>query len=284
MSSSTSDTVQGQTPLTVAVTSGKGGVGKSQLIASMAVVLQQEGHKTLLVDCDVGCGNLDVLLGFQPEHDLRAVIRGEMAPADVLSRATVGDVTLDVLAAPAADRKGSELSPGELLTMVDAVTQVGADYSVVLIDTGAGVSRNPMLFGAAADRILVVTNPEPTALRDAYTAIKVLHEAHRIDRFELVVNETQSASDGKRVYRKLLSVADQFLPVEIGLIGTLPEDDRVVRAVRARQPTTLAYPTASYSHSVRMLARRLMETPASDRARGQVSFFNQQRQSGTEAT
>ena len=203
-------------------------------------------------------------------------LRGEKQAADVVVHAEVGDITLDILPAPGADRNGSELSPAELLTMVDAVSTVGAAYSVILVDTGAGVSRNPMLFGAAADQILVVTNPEPTALRDAYTAIKVLHEAHRIDRFELVVNKTQSASDGKRVYRQLLSVTDQFLPVQIGLMDTLPEDDRVVRAVRAREPTTFAYPTSAYSHSVRMLARRLLEHPVPQRPRGQVSFFNPQ--------
>jgi len=262
-------------PLTVAVTSGKGGVGKSQLIASLAVVLQQEGHKTLLVDADVGCGNLDVLFNFQPERDLRAVLAGECKAHDVLCSVPVGDVTLDVLPAPGANRKGSELAPAELITMVDAVREVGRDYSVVLVDTGAGVSRNPMMFGAAADRIMVVANPEPTSLRDAYTAVKVLHDAHSINRFELVVNMTQTPKDGKRVYRQLVSVVEQFLPVEVGLLGVLPADDRVVRAVRARQPTTVAYPQSAYSHSVRVLMRRLLEHDLPSPGSGQVRYFHE---------
>jgi len=260
-------------PLTVAVTSGKGGVGKSQLIASLAVVLQQEGHRTLLVDADVGCGNLDVLFNIRPERDLRAVLSGECTAQEVLCTAEVGDVSLDVLPAPGANRQGSELSPAELITMVDAVREVGSDYSVILVDTGAGVSRNPMMFGAAADRIMVVANPEPTSLRDAYTAIKVLHDAHSINRFELVVNMTQTASDGKRVYRQLVSVVEQFLPVEVGLLGMLPADDRVVRAVKARQPTTVAYPQSAYSHSVRVLMRRLLEQDTDSSASGQISYF-----------
>lgn len=262
-------------PLTVAVTSGKGGVGKSQLIASLAVVLKQEGHRTLLVDADVGCGNLDVLFNFQPERDLRAVLSGECTAQEVLCTVPVGDVELDVLPAPAANRKGSELSPAELLSMVDAVREVGRDYSVILVDTGAGVSRNPMMFGAAADRIMVVANPEPTSLRDAYTAVKVLHDAHSINRFELVVNMAQSSKDGKRVYRQLVSVVEQFLPVEVGLLGVLPADDRVIRAVRARQPTTVAYPQSSYSHSVRVLMRRLLDQDANSQASGQVRYFQQ---------
>ncbi|MBJ96254.1 MAG: hypothetical protein CMP23_17470 [Rickettsiales bacterium] len=260
-------------PLTVAVTSGKGGVGKSQLIASLAVALKQEGHRTLLVDADIGCGNLDVLFNFRPERDLRAVLSGECSARDVLCTVPVGDVELDVLPAPAANRHGSELAPAELITMVDAVREVGRDYAVILVDTGAGVSRNPMMFGAAADRIMVVANPEPTSLRDAYTAVKVLHDAHGINRFELVVNMSQNPKDGKRVYRQLVSVVEQFLPVEVGLLGVLPADDRVMRAVRARQPTTVAYPQSAYSHSVRVLMRRLLEHNADSQASGQVRYF-----------
>ncbi len=264
-----------ETPLTVAVTSGKGGVGKSQLIASLAAVLQNQGNSVLLVDADVGCGNLDLMFDVRPDHDLRAVLRGEKTPQEVLTEAPVGDGTIGILPAPAADKKGAELTPAEILTMVDAVSEVGASYSVVLVDTGAGVSRNPMLFGAAAHRVLVVTTPEPTALRDAYAAIKVLHQAHSINRFELVVNQAQTDRDGKKVYRQLVSVVDQFLTVEVGLIGVLPADDRVSRSVRQRQPCAVAYPTSAYANAVRALAHRLMLQPVPSRPRGQVAFFNE---------
>ncbi len=259
--------------MTVAVTSGKGGVGKSQLVASLALVLVEEGLKTLLVDADVGCGNLDVLLGLRPAFDMRSVLRGERRASEIICHAPFGDLRLDVLPAPAANRQGSDLTPAEQLGLIDAVSDVGRGYSVVLVDTGAGVSRNPMLFGAAADRVLVVTTPEPTALQDAYAAIKVLHQAYHIDRFELVVNQAQGPQDGKRVYAQLLSVIDEFLHVEVGLLGILPEDPRVPRSVRAREPVTYAYPTSAYAHAVRLLARRLMESPVPRRTGGQVRFF-----------
>jgi flagellar biosynthesis protein FlhG len=260
-------------PLTVAVTSGKGGVGKSQLVASLAVVLVEEGIRTLLVDADVGCGNLDVLLGLRPPFDMRSVLSGERRAAEILCRAPFGHLCLDVLPAPAANRQGAELSPGEQLGLIDAVSDVGRDYDVVLVDTGAGVSRNPMLFGAAADRVIVVTTPEPTAIHDAYAAIKVLHQAHAISRFELVVNQAQGPQDGKQVYARLLAVIDEFLPVELGLLGVLPEDPRVPRAVRSREPVTFAYPTSTYAHAVRSLAHRLLHSPAPRRVAGQVRFF-----------
>ncbi len=260
-------------PATIAVTSGKGGVGKSQLVASMAVVLREEGHRPLLVDADVGCGNLDVLLDCQPEHDLRAVLTGEKRPEEIVTSTQGGDVDLAMLAAPAPDQHGSDLDPAQQLSMIDAVGRAGAPYGMVLIDTGAGVSRNPMLFGAAADRIVLVTTPDPTAIKDAYAAIKVMYTAHRIDQVDLVVNMSQDIRDGKRVYGKLTSVVEQFLPVEVRLLGSLPYDDRVVRAVRSRSPATSAYPTSAYSHSVRKIVRRLLDDTPKVRSGGQVRYF-----------
>ncbi len=259
-------------PLTIAVTSGKGGVGKSQLVASLAIELSRQNTRVLLVDADVGCGNLDVLLNVSPARDLRAVLRGEAEPEDVLTMAQVGEFSLPLLPAPMATREGSDLAAGEQLAIVDAVDRVGAGYDVILIDTGAGVSRNPMLFGAAADRIIVLTTPEPTSIRDAYAAIKVLHQAHGVDRFELVVNQAAGIADGKRVYARLLAVVERFLPVHVGLLGVLPSDERVVRSVRARQPTSFAYPASSYAQAVRQLVPRVL-APAVKRSAGGVRFF-----------
>jgi len=268
-------------PMTVAITSGKGGVGKSQLAASLAVVLRQEGQRTLLVDADVGCGNLDILLGVRPEEDLRAVLRGERTPEEVVTTARVGDCEIDMLASPAPDARGGDLEPHEQLAVIDAVKQVGQAYEFVLIDTGAGVTRNPMLFGSAADRILLVTTPEPTAIKDAYAAIKVLHQAHRVNRVDLVVNQTQGPRDARRVYGQLVGVVERFLPVELGLAGMLPLDDRVVRAVRAREPATHSYPTSAWSHAVRKLARRLLDGDLGAAAdSGQIRYFTTARRAG----
>ena len=259
-------------PLTIAITSGKGGVGKSQLVTSLAIELCRASRRVLLVDADVGCGNLDVLLNVAPERDLRAVLRGEATPEQVLTQVQFGDFSLPLLPAPTATREGSELAAGEQLALVDAVDIVGIGYEVVLIDTGAGVSRNPMLFGAAADRVVVVTTPEPTAIRDAYAAIKVLHQAHGVHRVELVVNQAAGPRDGKRTYARLLSVVERFLPVEVGLLGVLPTDDRVVRSVRARQPASFAYPASDYAQAVRQLVPRVL-APVVGRSAGGVRFF-----------
>jgi flagellar biosynthesis protein FlhG len=250
-------------PLTIAVTSGKGGVGKSQLVASLAAVLVRGGKKVLLVDADVGCGNLDVLLDVQPQVDLRAVMRGDCSAHDALTEVLLDGLRLPLLPAPGADRNGSELGPAEQLAVVQAVD---------LIDTGAGVSRNPMLFGAAADRVLLVTTPEPTAIRDAYAAIKVLHQAHGVSRVELVVNQAASTRDGKQVYGRLADVVSRFLPVELGYVGSLPCDDRVPRSVRSRRPAAVLYPTSPYASAVDQLVPRVL-APVHHRSDGGVRFF-----------
>jgi len=259
-------------PLTIAVTSGKGGVGKSQLVACLATSLVRAGKRVLLVDADVGCGNLDVLLDVQPKVDLRAVMRGDCAPQDAVTEAMFDGLSLPLLPAPGANKSGSELDPSEQLAIIDAVDSVGAGYDVVLIDTGAGVSRNPMLFGAAADRLLVVTTPEPTAIRDAYAAIKVLHQSHGVGRVELVVNQSVSGRDGKQVYGRLSSVVSQFLDVELGLIGVLPFDERVPRSVRARRPASILYPASTYSRAVDQMVPRVL-VPVVGRSDGGVRFF-----------
>ncbi len=259
-------------PLTVAVTSGKGGVGKSQLVASLAVILSQDGHRPLVVDADIGCGDLDILFDVRPQVDLRSVLSGAVPPEEAVTRANLGDAEIGFIPAPAANRDGSELTRGEQMGVLQAVDQVGWRYRSVLVDTGAGVSRNPMFFAAAADRVLVVTTPEPTSMQDAYAAIKVLHQAHGVGRFELVVNQARNLRDGKGVYARLASVVDRFLPVELGLIGVLPKDERVERAVMSRQPAAYAYPVSPYAHAVRGIARRLM-TDGQDRPGGQLRWF-----------
>jgi flagellar biosynthesis protein FlhG len=266
-------TVPANRPLTIAISSGKGGVGKSQLAASLAAVLGRD-RRVLLVDGDVGVGDLAILTGTSPGTDLRAVLRGAVRVEDAItavSRCEGGCV--DLLPAPSPGPRGGDLKPAEQLAMVEAVGWVGGSYDVVIVDTGAGVTANPMLLAAASDRILLITTPEPTAIYDAYAAIKVLYQAHRVGVLELVVNGVTSRNDGKRTYRRLLSVVQAHLPVALVYVGALEEDDRVRRSVHQRTPATVAYPHSSYSRSVRRLADRLFRIAPPVRPAGGIRFF-----------
>lgn len=264
----------GTRPLTVAVSSGKGGVGKSQLAASLAATLGGDGRRVLLVDTDVGVGDLAILMGCSPIAHLGQALSGEMSPKDVVTPVSVThDGRVDLLAAPAAGRRGGELSPAEQLALIDVVTEVGADYDIVIVDTGAGVTANPMFFAAAADRVFLVTTPEPTAIFDAYAAIKVLYQAHRVSTVELMVNEVTNRNDGKRTYGRLLSVVEAHLPVSLVYFGALEQDDRVRRSVHQRVPTTIAYPHSTYARSVRRVADRLLASAAPARSSVGVRFF-----------
>jgi flagellar biosynthesis protein FlhG len=261
-------------PRSIALCSGKGGVGKSQIAASLGVVLAQDGMRPLLLDADVGCGNLDVLLGASPRRDLRDVLAGACTPEEAVCTAQLDGCSLDLLPAPMPDRRGAELTAKEQQALLDAAARVGRAYDVLLLDCGAGVSRNPMMFAAAADTVLLVATPEPTSLKDAYAAAKVLHEGFSVTRFELVVNQAQGSEDGRRVHAQLRSVVSRFLRgVELDLLAALPADERVGKAVRARRPAALAAPTSAFSHGLRMMARRLLDLTPAVPAPGQLRFF-----------
>ena len=261
-------------PQTIAVTSGKGGVGKSQLVAGLALALMREGRRVLLVDVDVGVGDLALLAGVEPEGDLGDVIAGPAKVADVVTEyARDFEGLVDLLAAPSAGKRGGELTPAEQLAIVEAVGEVGVNYDFVIIDTGAGVTANPMLFAAAADRVIVLTTPEPTAIFDAYAAIKVLHRAHRVVAVDLVVNSVGSRNEGPRAHRRLLGVVQGHLPVALRYLGALPEDDRVRRAVHRCTPAVVSYPQSDYARAVRRLAERLCSEEATVRAAGGIRYF-----------
>ncbi len=267
--------IPGTLPLTVAISSGKGGVGKSQIAACLASALGRDGRRVLLVDTDVGVGDLAILTGTAPRGDLGQVVRGTATARDVITPVSVSAGAVDLLAAPSAGRHGGDLSPAEQLAVVEAVADAGAGYDVVVVDTGAGVTANPMLFAAASDRILLVTTPEPTAIFDAYAAIKVLYQAHRVSTVELLVNGVTSRNDGKRTYRRLLSVVEAHLPVNLVYFGALEDDDRVRRSVHQRVPTTIAYPHSAYARSVRRVADRLLGSAAPVRPSVGVRFFKE---------
>ena len=263
-------------PLTVAISSGKGGVGKSQLAASLAATLGRAKRRVLLVDADVGVGDLAILTGAVPKADLGEVLSGDVDPKEAVTPVPIADPGyVDLLPAPSAGRRGGELAPAEQLAMVDTVSRVGKGYDIVIVDTGAGVTANPMLFAAASDRILLVTTPEPTAIFDAYAAIKVLYTAHRVTTIELVVNAVTSRNDGKRTYRRLLSVVEAHLPVSLLYFDALEDDDRVRRSVHQRLPTSVAYPHSTYARSVRRLADRLVASAPPVRPAAGVRFFKE---------
>ena len=238
----------------IAVASGKGGVGKTNLTANLAVALARRGLRVCVLDADLGLANLDVLLGLTPTASLRDVLSGERRLADVLIDGPAG---IRIVPAASGVEELTALAPAERLRLLDEVETLDGSVDVLLLDTAAGISSNVLYFAAAAADILVVITPEPTALTDAYALIKVLASRYGRREFLVAVNMAAGASDAEAAFARLARVTSRFLRVELEYQGYVPYDDAVPRAVRQQQPVILSAPGTPASLAVGELARRL---------------------------
>ncbi len=242
----------------IAVTSGKGGVGKTNLAVNLGVALVQQGQRVALLDADLGLANVDLVLGIDPPYTLSQVVFGERSLADVMVQGPAG---LQVVAGGSGVYELANLSQWRLERFLRTLETLDATLDVLLMDTGAGISRHVMSFALASREIVVVTTPEPTALADAYSVIKIVAARCADARIWIVVNMASSAREGEAVYQRLAAVSQRFLKVQPEFLGTLPRDDAVVRAVQRQEPFILAFPHAPAARAVAALASRLLGRP-----------------------
>lgn len=242
----------------LAVTSGKGGVGKTNLAANLGTALARRGRATTILDADFGLANLDILLNLNPRRNLGHVLRGEAAPAEVV--VTAG--ALRVIPGASGIESMADLADEERRGLLDALVPLTADQDFVLIDTAAGIGRNVVDLCRAAGEILLVTNPEPTSLTDAYGLAKVLWARTPELPVHLVVNSVADAAEGRAVHAKLEEVANRFLGARLQFLGHILHDECVPRAARRQLPFVTAYPRSPASRCVETLADRLLGTPS----------------------
>ncbi len=243
-------------PQVWAISSGKGGVGKTNLAVNLAIAWQKLGYKVLLFDGDLGLANVDVLLGICPQENILQVFEGKRSLKDLLIK---GPHDLLILPASSGVTKLTHLNERQKLRLLEEFEDLEEEVDIVILDTPAGISENVLYFNMASqERILVVT-PEPTSITDAYALIKVLCQRYAVKNFHLVVNRAQHIGQGRQVYSQLVKVIEKFLGgVSLNLLGILPLDPVVTRAVRAQQPFLDLYPQARISQSVRLLAQELI--------------------------
>jgi flagellar biosynthesis protein FlhG len=257
-------------PLRVlAVASGKGGVGKTNVTANLAVALARRGLRVCVLDADLGLANLDVLLGLSPATSLRHVLAGERRLDEVIVEGPAG---IRVIPAASGVEELTALTPAQRLQLLDEVDALDGSLDVLLVDTAAGISGNVLYFAAAASEVLVVVTPEPTALTDAYALVKVLAARYGRREFLVVVNMAAGAADAEAAFTRLARVASRFLHVQLEYAGWVPSDDAVVRSVRQQRPVVLGAPGTPASLALVQLARRLAARPGPG-ATGGVQFF-----------
>lgn len=243
-----------RTASVVAITSGKGGVGKSNIAVNLAIKLSAAGRNVLLLDADLGLANADVLCNVDLPYNLSHVISRKKELRDVIFKAPGG---FRMVGGASGLARMADLTDQDRQRLIGSLAELEATADIILIDTGAGISPNVLSFARAADNVLVVTTPEPTAITDAYAVVKVLTRDIAIGRMSLLVNQVHSAAEGQAVHERISRVAKQFLQTSVLDAGYLPCDEQVSLAVRRRTPFVLASPNCPASLAIARLAARL---------------------------
>ncbi|MET3207715.1 UNVERIFIED_CONTAM: flagellar biosynthesis protein FlhG [Paenibacillus sp. PvR008] len=242
----------------VTVTSGKGGVGKSNFTLNFALALQSLGRKVLVFDADIGMANIDVLMGANSSYNLLHLLKREKSMAEIVQTGVGG---LPYIAGGSGLSELFTLSDDDLNYFADEVEKIAADMDYVLFDTGAGLSKENLKFITSADECMVVTTPEPTSLTDAYALIKVVSGLQKDTVFKIIVNRADNDNEARQVADKIALVARRFLEIDIPLLGHISDDTHVMQAVKRQVPFSIAYPGCTASRDVLNLAHRFAAMP-----------------------
>ncbi len=256
----------------IAVTSGKGGVGKTNVSANIAVAIAQQKRNVMVLDADLGLANVDVLLGLQAEHTMADVIQGKVPLVDTLIRGPQG---IQIVPGTSGESEMTDLGPTERAAIIQAFSTLSPQPDVLIVDTAAGVSASVVEFVRAAHQVVVVVCDEPASITDAYAIIKIMSQEHDVRRFQLVTNMTRSTAEGRALYQKLTKVADRYLDVILTHLGNVPYDAKLRRAVQEQRAVVDIHPDCWSGRAFRDMAERIRGWPApsAESLNGGLTFF-----------
>jgi len=254
----------------IAIASGKGGVGKTNLSVNLGVSLCKLGKKVALLDADMGLANVDILLGLHPEYNLTHVINGEKTLDDIVVEGPQG---LKVIPASSGVQHMAEMGIIEQAGIISAFSEFEHDIDVLLVDTAAGIHSSVVNFARASQEILIVVCDEPTSLTDAYALIKLLNRDHGVNRFHIITNMVDTLQDGKALYQKLCKVTDQYLDVALYFTGAIPFDKSLRQAVKKQQAVVESMPQSPASQAIKGLAKKVINWPSQRAVGGYLEFF-----------
>lgn len=254
----------------VAVTSGKGGVGKTNVSVNLALALAQTDNDVLILDADLGLANIDVMLGLQPKFNLHEVFNGERSLDEVMMDGPGG---IKIIPATSGVQAMAELTPAQHGGLIRAFSELSCNVDVLLVDTAAGISDSVVSFTRAAQEIVVVVCDEPASITDAYALIKLLNQEHGAYRFRILSNMVSGAQQGRVVYEKIARVTDRFLDVALDYFGYVPHDDYLRKAVKRQRAVVEAYPRSKAAIAFKTLADKTRKWPTPTAAKGHLQFF-----------
>ena len=254
----------------LSITSGKGGVGKTNVAVNLAYALKQINKKSLIIDADLGLANVNILLGVTSQWTLQHVIHQEKSIAEVIVTSPDG---LQILPAGSGIEEMTHLTVTQKLYLKSQLDLLDQKFDFILIDTAAGISSNVMSFNQMAQEVIVILSPDPTSLADAYATIKVLATSYGVTEFHVIVNNTQNASHGKSLFQKLEKICQRFLKIPIQHMGTLSADPHLVQASRNQQVVVKHFPKAKVSQEIQKIAESVSGIPYDPWSNKSINFL-----------
>jgi len=254
----------------IAVASGKGGVGKTNISVNLGVSLSKLGNRVLLMDADMGLANVDIMLGLQTKYNLLHVLEGKKTLEEVIVEGPAG---LKIIPAASGVSRMAQLTAMENAGIINAFSELSDQLDILIVDTAAGIADSVVSFCRAAQEVVVVVTDEPASITDAYALIKVLSRDHHLTRFRLLANQSRSEQHGRQLYEKLAKVCEQFLDVSLDYFGSIPFDHDLRDAVQKQIPVTVYKPHSDSAQAFRAIARKVEKWPVPKGATGYLQFF-----------
>ncbi len=240
-----------KTPLIASISSGKGGVGKTFISVNLASCLARKKKKVLVVDCDLGLANIDIILGINPEFTLKDVIFGKLNINDVVIKTKGG---FDFIPASSGAKEMAQLLYESIDTIKKAIADLALGYDYVLLDTGAGISETVLQFNLFASKNIIVLNRELTSLTDAYSMVKIIYQMFGRNSFDIIVNLTKDAEEGKKIFNHIDAICRKFLGFPLHFLGHIEYDEMVQRSILKQEILTLLHPDSRAARDCRRIA------------------------------
>lgn len=254
----------------LAVTAGKGGVGKTNVSINLAIALAKMNKRVMLLDADLGLANVDVMLGLHPRFNLEHVIKGECSLSDIIVYSPEG---VAIIPSSSGITSMANLSTLQMAGIVDAFNELANDVDILIVDTAAGIDNSVMNFTRAAQEVIVVVCDEPTSITDSYALIKILSRDYGISRFNILANMVNNTIDGRALYNKINRVSERFLDVTLNYLGSIPFDEYLRKSVKQQKAFITAYPSSSAADNMRKVAQRVTALPRYTGNTGRTAFF-----------
>lgn len=270
---------QKSTARVLTITSGKGGVGKSNVAINLGIQLKKMGFRVIILDADFGLANIEVMFGAIPRYNLRDTIEGKKSLKEIM---TEGPLGVQFISGGSGVEGLANLSKMQLSNLLRGMEQLDELADIILIDTGAGISDSVLEFVASGSEVLLVATPEPTSLTDAYSLLKALHNyagfSKESTEVKIVANKVSNMVEGRNLFTKLNLVTERFLDLSLGFLGAVPMDEQMIKAVMKQSPVSISYPNAKAAKAFERLALHLtgVQTAENKKSLAQVfsNYFN----------